>query len=132
MAGVVVLDAGVIIGYLNKTDAHHGWVLDLLQRHVDDQLTVSALTHAEYLVGPARVGRIGPALMKIIDFGLDVEDFNELTATQIAVIRAETRLRLPDAAVLHTALERKGSLATTDKALAAVAQKYGVLVHAPF
>ena len=131
MAGVVVLDAGVVIGYLNAKDSHHAWVLDLLQRHIDDQLVASALTHAEYLVVPTRDSRTGDALMKLLDFDLDVEQLDERAAVGLARVRVETQLRMPDAIVVHTALMRKASLATTDRVLADAARRLGIVVHTP-
>jgi predicted nucleic acid-binding protein len=131
MAGVIVLDAGIVIAYLNETDAHHAWVVEFLSRNADQQFSVSALTHAEYLVGPTQVSRVGIALKKLLDFNLDVEEVTEQSAVGLARVRAETRLRMPDAVVLHTALDRGACLATTDRALAGAARIQGIIVHSP-
>ena len=131
MAGVVVLDASVVIGYLNAKDSHHAWVLNLLEQHIDDQLVVSALTHAEYLVVPTRDGRTAEALMKLLDFDLDVEQLDERAAVGLARVRVESELRMPDATVVHTALMRNASLATTDRVLGDAARRLGIVVHSP-
>jgi predicted nucleic acid-binding protein len=131
MAGVVVLDAGIIIAYLDESDAHHSWVVEMLTREAEHQFCVSALTHAEYLVGPTRAGSVHQALNILMDWDLDVEELTEGAAVELAGVRAATRLRMPDAAVLHTALSRGASLATTDRELATVARAQGLLVHCP-
>ena len=47
----------------------------------------------------------------------------------IARIRAETRLRMPAALVLHTCEREHAELVTTDAALARVASARGIRVH---
>jgi predicted nucleic acid-binding protein len=52
-------------------------------------------------------------------------------ALALAEIRHETRLRMPDAIVVHTARLVGANLVTADKALANAAQAFGIVSHAP-
>jgi predicted nucleic acid-binding protein len=68
---VIVLDASVLIAYLDGTDDHHEAAEALLASAVDDDLGVNALTLAEVLVVLARTGRLDTVLSVLRD--LDVE-----------------------------------------------------------
>ena len=119
--GLIHLDAGVIIGFLDASDAHHqnsrAALANALQN--GDRLALAASALAECLVGPARRGE--PALhtvrnlvdrLPISIIALDVE-----IATTAARLRAAHRaLRLPDALVIATAIELAADrLLTTDR-----------------
>ncbi len=54
---MIVLDARVLITYLDSDDSHHRGAVAVLAAAVDDELGINALTLAEVLVGPARMGR---------------------------------------------------------------------------
>ena len=47
-------------------------------------------------------------------------------ALEIARVRSMYRVRMPDAVVLHSALEARASVATFDKGLAAAARQAGL------
>jgi len=119
--GLIHLDAGVIIGFLDASDAHHqtsrAALADALQH--SDHLALAASALAESLVGPARRGE--PAVQAVRNLvnrlpisiiPLDVE-----IATTAARLRAAHRaLRLPDALVIATAIEQAADhLITTDR-----------------
>ena len=55
---MIVLDASVLIGYLDAADAHHELATALLTREVDDDLAVNILTVAEQadVVAQPRLG----------------------------------------------------------------------------
>jgi len=115
------LDAGVIIGFLDADDAHHGTARIALARALDDgdQLAMAASALAECLVGPARQG---DASIQIVRDALDrlpvkIVDLNTEIATEAARIRSRHRsLRLPDALVIATAaVSEADQLVTTDR-----------------
>ena len=119
--GLIHLDAGVLIGFLDATDAHHqtakAALADALQQGEHLALAASAL--AESLVGPARLGGSSvDAVRTLVDrlpiniISLDVE-----IATTAARLRAAHRaLRLPDALIIATAVEQAADrLITTDR-----------------
>lgn len=126
---MIVLDSGVLIAYLNGADAHHERVRSFLLQHADETFSVAAMTFAECLVHPVRADALHPALTALMALELDVEDMRERDAVPLARLREETRLKLPDAAVLHTAMVAGCSLATTDEALAQAAGRVGVVTH---
>ena len=55
---MIVLDASVLIAYLDAEDAQHQQAESLLEREIDDEFAVNPLTLAEVLVGPSRTGRL--------------------------------------------------------------------------
>jgi len=120
----LILDASVLIGLLDTSDAHHA-------RSVDDteaadlagkELLVPASAYSEALVAFARGGRMGEARDAIAAMGITVMALTEAIAEQAAELRARhSRLRLPDAIVLASAHERGGELLSYDRRLAELA-----------
>ena len=120
--GLTVVDAGVIIGVLDATDAHHAAAVRMLSGAIDagDQLVVPASVYAEVLVGPARSGKSGQRAVDefLADLPADVEPITRQSAARAAELRARhgTRLRLPDALVVASALHLKADrIFTTDR-----------------
>jgi predicted nucleic acid-binding protein len=119
--GLTVLDAGVVIAYLDGTDAHHQSAIAELRRADDDndQLLVPASALAEALVGPSRLGReaVGVVRRLLDRLPIRVVDLDGDIAEAAASIRAQHRsVKLPDALVIatarHVAADR---LVTTDR-----------------
>lgn len=54
---MIVLDARILIAHLANNDAHHERATRLLVSLAGQPKTMSVLTRAEVLVGPARAGR---------------------------------------------------------------------------
>ncbi len=119
--GLIHLDAGVIIGFLDADDAHHvaarSTLSDSLRR--GDHLAIAASALAECLVGPARRGPKAIELVRtVIDrLPASVVALDAEIATQAAVLRSRHRsLRLPDALVIATAANSGADrLITTDR-----------------
>lgn len=119
--GLIHLDAGVIIGFLDGDDAHHqtahAALADAL--HDGDRLAIASSAFAECLVGPARVG--GPQIQVVRDLferlPISIVPLDAETAVVAAQLRARHRsLRLPDAIVIATAVESSADqLITTDR-----------------
>lgn len=106
--GLIHLDAGVIIGFLDGNDSHHvaasAALSDALGRN--DRLFMAASALAECLVSPARKGQEQIDLVgQMIDrLPIRVVSLDAEIAAQAAVLRATHRsLRLPDALVIGTA-----------------------------
>lgn len=103
---LVVLDASVVIGFLDSGDALHEPSRAALSAHRGDELVVPASVYAEVLVAPYRAGPEAVATIDafVADLALRVEPLSAFIARAAAVLRARhTSLRLPDAYVLATA-----------------------------
>jgi predicted nucleic acid-binding protein len=124
VAGVIVLDASVLIAYLDGDDDHHERAEELLAREIDDEFAVNSLTLAEVLVVPARENRM-PAVRAALD-ALEVRElsFPADAGIKLAQLRAATMLKMPDCCVLLAAEDSNARLASFDDRLirAAVAR----------
>lgn len=119
--GLIHLDAGVIIGFLDGNDAHHQAARAVLDHALQngDRLAMASSAFAECLVGPARRGDAEIQTVRdlferlpISVIALDLE-----IAVVAARLRARHRaLRVPDALVIATAIEGPADqLVTTDR-----------------
>lgn len=119
--GLIHLDAGVIIGILDRNDVHHPAALASVRAASDrrDQLAVSASALAECMVSPARRGESALMLVdELLDrLPIDVVPVDRQVARQAARLRARHRgLRLLDALVIASAIvDRADQLVTTDR-----------------
>jgi predicted nucleic acid-binding protein len=123
---VIVLDASVLIGYLDAGDAHHHRATTLLTREADEDFAVSLLTLAEILVAPTRTGRRDEVIDILTDLAVDTLTFPQGAAVALAQLRAETPLKMPDCCVLFSALDQQARLATFDDRLIKAAEARGV------
>jgi predicted nucleic acid-binding protein len=126
VAGVIVLDANVVIAFLDANDPHHAASLELLERHFVDGFGCSVLTLAEALVHPTRVERQDAALASLNRIGVEMIPLDASDAIALADVRSTYRLRMPDAVALFTAMQFGSEIATFDSGLAAAAERAGV------
>lgn len=117
MAVVIVLDASVLIAYLDSSDEHHAEAEGLLAQEVDDDFGANPLTLAEVFVAPARDDRLDRARTALRDLEVDELPFPADAALRLAQLRVETGLKMPDCCVLHAAELRRARLATFDNRL---------------
>lgn len=106
---VVVFDAGVLIAYLGREDAHHSDAVDRVRRALEPgtQRMVSAVNYTEVLIGP--LAAAGAAGAEIVDamldrFGVETIQVDMALARRAAAVRVRTKLKLPDAYALATAI----------------------------
>jgi len=125
---VIVLDASVLIAHLDGRDAHHERAGSLLLAVADQPFVASPLSLAEVLVGPARAGRIDRATASLHQLEVVSVPLGKGAPVRLAVLRAETGLRLPDCCVLLAAEQVRGAVATFDGRLAATAGELGFAV----
>jgi predicted nucleic acid-binding protein len=128
MASVIILDANVLIAYLDSEDAHHSRAVAALERYAGEGFGASVLTVAEALVHPSRHGREERVTSVLNDIGLRVLPLQAEDAVPLARTRATFGVRMPDAVALHCAMAQRGLLATFDKALTRAARSAGVAV----
>jgi predicted nucleic acid-binding protein len=121
MARVIILDASVLIAYLDGDDAQHGVAEELLAREIDDDFAVNSLTLAEVLVVPAREGMLDRVQTALRDLEAQELPFPDDSAVQLALLRADTGLKMPDCCVLLAADATGARVATFDDRLARAA-----------
>jgi predicted nucleic acid-binding protein len=113
---VVVFDADVLIAYLGRDDAHHPEAVERMRRALepDTRRLLSAVNYTEVLIGPLqKEGTAGAETVDamLVRFGIEMIHVDMPLARRAAAVRARTRLKLPDAYALATAIdaEKRGS-----------------------
>jgi predicted nucleic acid-binding protein len=119
--GLTVIDAGVLIGFLDESDVHH----DASTRELESarrrgEIVIPASALAESMVAPARNGDSSlEAVREFIErLPVLVGDLGAEIAIIAARIRARhgQKLKLPDALVVATAINWEADiLVTTDR-----------------
>lgn len=128
---MIVLDASVLIAYLDGENVHHDRAADLLAREIDDDFGANSLTLAEVLVLPARENRLDLVWTILRDLEVRELPFPDDTAVELAKLRATTRLKMPDCCVLLAAESVGARVASFDAQLnrAAIARHLETVVH---
>ncbi|MDR1189096.1 MAG: PIN domain-containing protein [Bifidobacteriaceae bacterium] len=124
---MLVVDANVLIALANPNHVHHEAAAAVLDR--DGELAIPALTLAEVMVLPAAAGELDSAMAQVDALGVVAYPLEVSDVRRLAALRAETRLRMPDAVVLLLTLRHGATLATFDERLARVARDLGVAVE---
>lgn len=119
---MIVLDASVLIAFLDGDDKHHPSAEQLLTEVIDEDLAVNSLTLAEVLVAPARDGRVDRVLAALQ--ALDVQElpFPADAALRLAKLRATTGLKMPGCCVILAAEAADAAVASFDERLAQTAE----------
>lgn len=125
---MIVLDACVLIAHLDAGDARHDRAFALLGAAEGEPFAASAVTLAEVLIGPARVGAVARAEAALRRLGVTAVPLGEDAPARLASMRATTALRLPDCCVLHAAEQVGASVATFDDRLVGAARSRGIPV----
>ena len=120
---MIVLDASVLIAYLDGVDEHHAAAEKLMTQAIDDDLAANSLTLAEVLVVPARDGRLDQTLTALRDLEIQELPFPADTAVRLAQLRATAGLKMPDCCVLLAAQDAAASVASFDERLTQAAEK---------
>jgi predicted nucleic acid-binding protein len=100
---LVVLDASVVIGFLDADDALHDPSVAALAARQVDELVIPASAYAETLVAPYRTGEraVQEVEQFLADFAIAVGDITRDVARTAARLRSgRAGLRLPDALVI--------------------------------
>ncbi len=122
--GAIALDASVLIGLLDPSDAHHRAAVELLEPRADRPVIVSAVAYSESLVAPTAKGEAWRVDAMLADAGARIVAVDAVIARRAAVLRAaHSGLRLPDAMTLATAILGDAELLTFDQRLARIAQE---------
>lgn len=127
---MIVLDASVLIGHLDGSDAHHAAAQALIEDSGAVPLGASAISLAETLVAPARAKRLDEAQAALERLGVIELELGAGAPAELARLRAGTGRKLPDCCVLLAAQEHDGAIATFDQDLAQTAAEAGIEVVA--
>ena len=106
---VVVFDADVLIAYLGRDDANHERAVERMRRALEPRTRrlISAVNYTEVLIGPIdKAGADGVDLVEAMfdDFSIETIKVDKALARRAAAVRVRTRLKLPDAYALATAI----------------------------
>lgn len=126
---MIVLDASVLVAFLDPCDALHGKAVSTMLELGSDRLLISPITHAEVLVGPARSGTLASTQAALSALGVAEVALPADAAPQLAGLRATTALKLPDCCVLLAAQQSASTVLTFDHRLATAAAALGVGVR---
>ncbi len=119
--GLVIVDAGVVIGHLDRANPHHSTATQALSQaaSIAERLMLPLTAFTECLVYPSKAGddavsRFEAALAAI---PIGILDADVATARCAAGLRAHHRkIKLPDAFVIATAIVHGAdALVTTDR-----------------
>jgi predicted nucleic acid-binding protein len=127
---VIVLDASVLIAYLDGGDSYHESAVELLRARAVEELGASQISLAETLVAPARAGRLDDARQALEKLAVRELPFAQDASSRLAGLRAGTGLKLPDCCVLLAAEDHAGGVASFDRNLRQRAQSLGISVVA--
>ncbi|MGI8594328.1 MAG: type II toxin-antitoxin system VapC family toxin [Solirubrobacteraceae bacterium] len=126
---MIVLDASVLIAHFDSRDRHHSRAVELLLEAAEHPLGASVLTVAEVLVAPARQRRLDAAEAALRELDVREIALGPNAAARLALLRAETALRLPDCCALLAVQDAAAhALATFDDRLGTEATRRGITV----
>ena len=128
---MIVLDASVLIGFIFDQDAHHAAAVALLRDEAGNAFGVSPVTLAEALVAPTRLGRVAAAKRMLLEIGVTEIPLPRDAALQLAELRVESGLKMPDCCILLAAITSNGAVATFDSRLKSVATSRDIRVPLP-
>jgi predicted nucleic acid-binding protein len=106
---VVVFDADVLIGFLGSEDVHHADAVARVRRALEPgtRRLICAVNYSEVLIGPLEaVGQPGAETVDamMVRFGIETIAVDMALARRAAAVRSRTKLKLPDAYALATAI----------------------------
>lgn len=107
---VIVFEADVLIGFLGSEDAHHAEAVKRVRRALAPRTTrlICSVNYSEVLIGPLEaLGEEGARIVEamIARLAIEVVKVDVPLAREAAAVRARTKLKLPDAYALATALQ---------------------------
>ncbi len=124
---MIVADASWVIALRDPMDAHHDVAVASNLTLEDEAVVLPAVTLAECLVGPAKLGLVGKGA-RALRAAFEIQEADGDAPVRWASLRASTGLRLPDVIVLDAALHRGArGVATFDDRLAARAVDNGLV-----
>lgn len=121
----LILDADVLIGALDESDAHHSRARELFTdwHREETPCLISVINLSEVLIAPAADRRqLRRARAAIAALGVAIHQPNEAIGVEAARLRCVYPISLPDAYCLATARHVNGSIASFDQKIIRAAQ----------
>ena len=125
---MIVADANVVIAAADPGHVHHSEAQDIVRAYGRRSIVLHSLTLAEVLVGPARAGAQAEVRARLERAGFTSSLGGDPDPEALALVRATTSLKMPDACVLATAEQLGASIATFDRRVAREARARGTTV----
>jgi predicted nucleic acid-binding protein len=112
---MIVVDASVLIAFLDPNDAHHSVAVQILE-DASPPLLVHPITAAEVLVAPVRNDVADAVWADLMAIGVEIDD-TPIDPLLLARLRVKTGCKMPDCCVLATAATHNTAVATFDAQL---------------
>ena len=116
MAGLI-LDSDALLAFMNIADIHHKSIVKRLL-YGPDGFSISVVTYSEALVHSFETGKHELMFERIDSLVTEIFDVTPAIARTSAQLRAATKIKLPDALIAATAIEKGLTLLTFDEKLA--------------
>lgn len=126
----LLLDADILIGALDSSDAHHDRARELvvLARERQDPLSISLVNLTEVLIAPAAdASKLAAAREAIAALGIAIHQPSEAIAVDAARLRGHHPISLPDAYLLATAKHIGSTIASFDRKVRDAAEREGLI-----
>ena len=112
---MIVVDASVLIAFLDPNDAHHSVAVEILE-DASPPLLVHPITAAEVLVAAVRNDVADAVWADLMAIGVEIDD-TPIDPLLLANLRVKTGCKMPDCCVLSSAASRNTAVATFDEQL---------------
>ena len=116
MAGLI-LDSDALLAFMNASDIHHKSIVKRLLYNPDG-FSISVVTYSEALVHSFETGKQELMFERIDSLVTEIFDVTPAIARASAQMRAVSKIKLPDALIAATAIEKGLTLLTFDEKLA--------------
>jgi predicted nucleic acid-binding protein len=125
----LLVDADVVIGALDSSDAHHQHARALFigARERQDSILIGVVNLSEVLIAPAAdAARLAAAREAIAALGITIHQPSEAIAVDAARLRGRHPISLPDAYLLAGAKHAGATLASFDRKVQQAAKLEGL------
>ena len=116
MAGLI-LDSDALVALMNINDKHHKSIIKRLFQSMEN-FSISVVTYSEALVHSFETGEQEFMIERMDSLVVEIFDVNAGIARKAAELRSTFKLKLPDALIGATAIEKGLTLLTFDEKLA--------------
>jgi predicted nucleic acid-binding protein len=126
----LLLDAGILVGALDGSDAHHDRARErfVLARERQDPLSISLVNLTEVLTAlAADASKLAAAREAIAALGIAIHQPSEAIAVDAARLRGHHPISLPDAYLLATAKHTGSTIASFDRKVRDAAEREGLV-----